>query len=136
MLSDVDKTLSRLTWTIFAMNSLTLINIGQSLAVPRPSLPKPQAHHYEQTTENSWSPYPRAGWGAEFHASCHYRQFITMAEILASNQAVFLSHTKGDVDALIPMFKELDERLNKWYMALPACMSKEGHPTPHVLALQ
>jgi hypothetical protein len=135
-LDALDRSLNRLTWTLYAMNSLTLINLGQTIPLSVPSQPKPKLLDHTFDTE-TWTPYPQQREPLGFHQRCHYDWFLSLAEIIATNQAVFISHDQELTVLAQSRFLELYRQLQMWRDNLPDCLQiHDARSVPHVTALQ
>lgn len=134
VLADLDRNLSRLSWTLFALSSLTLINLEKSQPVEPPKRPKPMVDHEAVGQRDTWQPYPQPSQPFVFHSECHYHAFLSLAEKVMRDEALFIS--KGNSESLVDRFYEIFQELEQWPRNLPDCMSRGPKATPHVLALQ
>jgi hypothetical protein len=135
-LDGIDQSLNRLTWTVYAVNSIALINLGQTIPLSTPSQPKPNL--LDHASDNgTWMPYPQQREPLGFHEGCHYHWFLSLAEIIATNQAVFVSHDQEWGGLAQTRFRELYSQLQTWRDGLPDCLQiHDDRSVPHVTALQ
>lgn len=134
MLVDIDKSLDRLLWTLFALNSMTMINLEQSQPLRPPKRPKPRIDHHMFDAGKTWSPYPELRQPIGFHSECHYHAFLSLAEKATRDEAAF--HSNGGRLSRMNRFKEIYQQLEDWPHTLPDCLKRQTRTMPHIMALQ
>jgi hypothetical protein len=133
-LNEIDLNLNRLSWTLFALGSLTLINLERTRPLKLPERPKPVPEHETSGEGQLWQPYPHPSQPFLFHAECHYHAFLTLSEKVMRDEALFVADDRSESD--MDSFREIYRELEEWPQNLPECMSLGPKATPHVLALQ
>lgn len=131
---DIDVNLDYLSWTLFALSSLTLINLERSQPLKPPKRPKPAASHEGLGEIQTWHPYPQPSHPYAFHAGCHFHAFLSLSEKVMRDEELFTS--KNQSDKVMDRFGEIYHELETWPDNLPDCMKLGPRSTPHVLALQ
>jgi hypothetical protein len=133
-LKAIDANLSNLTWTLFALSSLTLINLERSQPLTPPKRPKPPTGHEAFGETQTWQPYPQPSHPYAFHAGCHFHAFLSLSEKVMRDEGLFKS--KDQSDKVMERFGDIYHELETWPQDLPDCMKLGPRSTPHVLALQ
>lgn len=134
VLSEIDRNLDRLLWTLFALSSLTLINLERTQPVMPPNRPKPIPEHEAPEESQTWQPYPQPSHPFVFHAECHFHAFLSLSEKVMRDEALFTGNNQSDSD--MKRFREVYRELEVWPQNLLDCMKLGPRATPHVLALQ
>ncbi|KIW16228.1 hypothetical protein PV08_06279 [Exophiala spinifera] len=131
---NVTKCLDRLQWTLYALNSCTLLNFEKSQYIRPPSRPKPESNH-DKCDNIDWTPYPQHHPPVSFHPACHYRSFVSLTELTARGESLVTIETKEDVDSAMRQLGELYTRIQNWSKTLPDCLLLDERCSPHVIAL-
>jgi hypothetical protein len=90
-LNAIDANLSYLSWTLFALSSLTMINLERSQLLTPPKRPKPPPGHEAIGETETWQPYPRPSHPYAFHAGCHFNAFLSLSEKVVRDEELFKS---------------------------------------------
>jgi hypothetical protein len=133
-LNEIDRNLDRLSWTLFALGSLTLINLDRTQPLKPPKRPKPAPEHEAPEESQTWQPYPHPSRSFVFHAERHFHAFLTLSEKVMRDEALFVSDDRSDL--VMNRFREIYRELEEWPQNLSECMNLGPKATPHVLALQ
>jgi len=133
-LNEIDRNLNRLSWTLFALSSLTLINLERTRP-PKPlTCPKPATEHDAPGGSQTWQPYPQPRQALSFHSECHFHAYLSLSEKVMRDEALFTSEDQSP--AAMHRFREIYRELEEWPQNLPDCMQLGARATPHILALQ
>lgn len=133
-LDEIDRNLNRLSWTLFALSSLTLINLERTRPPKPPKRPKPKTEHGAAEGSQTWQPYPQPSQAFSFHGECHFHAYLSLLEKVMRDEALFASEDQSA--EAIQRFREIYRELEEWPHNLPDCMQLGPRATPHVLALQ
>jgi hypothetical protein len=133
-LNEIDRNLDRLSWTLFALSSLTLINLERTQPLKPPKRPKPIPDHEAPEESQTWQPYPQPSHPFVFHAECHFDAFLSLSEKVMRDEALFAAGERSE--SVMDRFREIYRELDDWPQNLPDCMKLGPKATPHVLALQ
>ncbi|OAP54352.1 hypothetical protein AYL99_11453 [Fonsecaea erecta] len=137
-LAKVDFSLSRLEWTLYALNPLIGLALRHVRVFERPQRPKPVAQlgaGCAQQQPACWTPYPTPYTRTEWHPTCHYLAFISLAEKAGFDETLYETYRKYDSVASMDKFKKAYRELEDWPNDLPECMKLHDRATPHVIAL-
>jgi hypothetical protein len=135
----VDISLDRLEWTIYAMNLFVGLALEQVQLFSRPSRAKPVGYTGSGTTceeHGDWTPYPVPHTPIAFHHDCHYLAYISLADVVADDEALYNAKRRSDTHSMARKFEELYTRLQEWPKTIKSCMTIHEHAIPHVIALQ
>ncbi|KAK6371230.1 hypothetical protein LTS17_008961 [Exophiala oligosperma] len=133
-LDDVMRSLDTLQWTLYTLNSCTLLDFEKTQFLRPPSGPKPQSDHHKGDNVD-WTPYPQPHTPVSFHPTCHYRSFLCLIEMTARGERLVTKRTKEDADDAIRQLGELYVHIRNWNRTLPDCLHLDGRSSPHVIAL-
>ncbi|KIW91353.1 uncharacterized protein Z519_08249 [Cladophialophora bantiana CBS 173.52] len=139
-LAKIDLCLNQLEWTLYALNPLIGLALKQVRVFDRPtSRPKPVSDcrncTEEQKTIGYWTPYPIPYTSIEWHPTCHYLAFISLAEKATLDENLFEQKRKNDSDETMDKFVSVYHEVEDWPEHLPECMKLHGKAMPHVIAL-
>lgn len=139
----VDRCLHRLTWTTFALDTVSSMSSGVICppSIPNHVRPVPRVTHNDGTHADSstveWSPYPeQKPLKAPFHPECHYSAFLSLAEVTSLDEAMLPQGHPDTDDQIHDSFYGQFNKLENWASTLPDCMQLGPQSTPHVMALQ
>ena len=138
LLHDVETSLHRLSWVLFALNSFTLMSFAKVQPMKPPTeCPKPDTDHNSTAEASLWLPYPsRTKRRGEFHPQDHFLALLSLAEKATRDERLFAQHLEKDRDDIRAGFEDLFQELRDWPKTLPECMKLHDASSPHVLALQ
>jgi len=129
----IDTNVTYLSWTLFALSSLTLINLEGAQPLTPPKRSKPPMGHEAFGESQTWQPYPQPSHPYAFHAGCHFHAFLSLSEKVMQDEVLFKSNDQSD--KVMDRFGEVYHQLENWPQDLPDCMKLHPRSTPHVLAL-
>jgi hypothetical protein len=138
-LTAVDISLSRLEWTLYAMNLFVGLALEQVRLFDRPSRAKPIGRNDSGSTcegHGEWTPYPVPYTPVPFHHDCHYDAFVTLADIVTSDEALYESKRRSDTRLVAAAFGKLYAKVKEWPETIKSCMRLHDEAVPHVIALQ
>lgn len=136
VLVKIDKSLDRLLWSIFALNSFTRLSFPKA-AVSEPSSRFRPSRKHHATDQAVWFLYPQqkdAQW--VFHTECHFDAFLSLAQSASREEASLPALGDSWSVFRIDRFKHRYEELQTWPEKLPSCMRLSTITQPHTIALQ
>ncbi|KIX95465.1 uncharacterized protein Z520_08982 [Fonsecaea multimorphosa CBS 102226] len=139
-LEKVDQSLCQLEWTLFALNPLIGLALKQVRVFDKPSRPKPAvappgSNCAQQGHPSPWTPYPIPYTSIEWHPTCHYLAFTSLAEKATLDETLFEKKRQSDSDVAMDKFTKVFHEVEDWPAHLPECMKLHDKAMPHVLAL-
>lgn len=134
-LSKIDRSLDRLSWSLYTLHSCTLMSLERSELLKIPTRPKPP-HDHNRSDHTGWTPYPQPHTTVTFHPNCHYLGFISLIEEAAKVEALFMEEFKDESSKVLKELERVCRKLGDWPDTLPDCMKMHEKAMPHVIALQ
>ncbi|OQV08125.1 Fungal Zn2-Cys6 binuclear cluster domain-containing protein [Cladophialophora immunda] len=136
-LAKIDFCLCQLEWTLYALNPLIGLALKQVRVFDRPSRPKPTSHSVgcAQHQPVCWTPYPIPYTSVEWHPTCHYLAFISLAEKATLDETLFEEKQQSDSEVAKDKFAKVYHEVEDWPAHLPGCMKLHDRAMPHVIAL-
>ncbi|KAK5047770.1 hypothetical protein LTR84_006435 [Exophiala bonariae] len=129
----IDINITYLSWTLFALSSLTLINLEKEQPLTPPKRDKPLAGHEAFGEMQTWQPYPQPSHPYPFHAGCHFHAFLSLSEKVMRDEELFKSKDRSQ--EVMERFSKIYHEMETWPQDLPDCMKLGPRSTPHMLAL-
>jgi len=131
--SKIDRSISRLEWALFALNTFTLMGSRRAQTIGPPQRPHPQHTHDDNVHSKNWFPYPRRAPQRDFHEGCHFICVTSLACKALENEILYMNTEEKQHGATKPFRLKQPE---DWAISVPSCMELNEQATPHVLALQ
>lgn len=134
-LSKIDRSLDRLSWSLYTLHSLTLMSLERTELTKVPTRPKPPSDHHKKN-HDGWMPYPQPHNPVTFHHNCHYLAFVSLIEEAARVEALFVKQARDDSSMIMAELENVCRQLGDWPHTLPECLKMHEKSMPHVIALQ
>ncbi|KAL2433855.1 Notoamide biosynthesis transcriptional activator notL' [Exophiala dermatitidis] len=133
-LSKIDRSLDRLSWSLYTLHSLTLMSLERTELTKVPTRPKPPSDHHKKS-HNGWMPYPQPHNPVTFHHNCHYLAFVSLIEEAARVEALFVKQARDNSSTIMAELENVCRQLGDWPNTLPECLKMHEKSMPHVIAL-
>lgn len=130
----LDLNLDKLTWTIFALNSMSMMNLQHMRQLKPPSRPKPWVDHHGPKAGMSWTPYPALRRPSNFHSDCHFDAFLSLTSKMTKDEDALIGEARENPPSL--QFEKIYHQLEAWEQSLPDCIRQYDRAVPHTIALQ
>ncbi|KAJ9661394.1 hypothetical protein H2198_001962 [Neophaeococcomyces mojaviensis] len=132
-LSKVDRSISRLEWALFALNTFTLVGSRRTHTINPPRRPHPHHTHDDNVLSKNWFPYPRRALQLDFHEGCHFFCITSLARIAVENEILSMNSEDKQPESAESFGQR--QKSKDWAISVPSCMKLHERAVPHVLAL-